>query len=189
MNHATLSDEERKSLLRMAGVDDEAAEIIASEPAHTIDEVADLEEALASLPVEPVTESVTEPVVDEIAPDGESTTADALVERILSRAKGNKETALAMCQEAAQREFDRIKLSKKAAYALGLDDAGKTEHNKNAWKATQALADTLKSGVRAKFAETGGFVKAKVSKKKANIAMMNDPRVQEFIASLNKETA
>jgi hypothetical protein len=146
-SHETLSASEQAELLRMAGL--------------TPDMVAAVEHSTPTMVADVV---IDEPVESHVKVDDGVVTAEAIVKRILDRAAGNREKALKLVDEHIQAEFDRIKLSKMQAATKGLDEKGKSEHNKAAWKHCQQLREHIKTEIRAAFRDSGGFVKAKIKK-------------------------
>lgn len=148
MTHAMLDPAERAHLLKMAGVPSGQATALAEAPGLVIAE-------------QPDASDLADKFADRLA-EAVGTDADVLVQAILSKAHGDRAVALRLCEEAAQQEFNRIKLSKLQAAAAGLDAAGKTAHNRAAWAHCQKLAEQLKTAVRRHFREHGGFVAAKI---------------------------
>lgn len=162
MTHATLNEAEREHLLKMAGVPGHQATALADTPGLVIAEQPDASD-----------------LVYDAAGDA-GTDVDSLVQVILAKAHGDRGVALRLCEELARQEFDRIKLSKVQAAAAGLDAAGKTAHNRNAWAHCQKLAERLKTAVRRDFREHGGFVAAKIRSRTPG-PLGERPEVQAFL--------
>lgn len=167
MQHDTLSPAERKQLLAMAGLTPDMVDAVEAVE-HATPTVVAQAVVEAATPVDDDTDDVTVELAETV------TVAD-VVKRILDRSAGNKDKALKLADDHVQAEFDRIKLSKVQAAAVGVVSS---EHNRNAWQRCQQLRDQLKVQIRAEFRENGGFVKAKVKSAKAS---KRSPELDAFL--------
>lgn len=86
--------------------------------------------------------------------------ADTLAAELLKKAKGNLDTAKQLAINWAQAEFDKVKLSKIQAAALGVD---KTAHNKAEYARIQRERERINSAMRK---QTRGHVAQKIAASK-----------------------
>jgi hypothetical protein len=165
MSHESLNTAEREALLKAAGIKTADVQALTAQ-----EEIAQFADAVAGV--------VTDWENEVVEATGKTVDVSTVVAEILKRAKGDKDTALKLCDAQAKAEFDRIKLSKFDAARLGLDLAGKTEHNKNAWTRCQKIGEELKAAVRKQFRDTGGFVTAKIASSKTR---KGNPELDAFL--------
>lgn len=183
-----LTPDQRAELMRKAGIPEDV--IAGVEPA-TVMPIINEEDALPEAPEpEPTPEPehfTTAPVALVMGTDN----LDGIAEVILKRAKGDKDKALALCDDHAQTWFDERKLSTKQAAAQGIE---RGVHNKPLWSATQDMRSKLKARVRQHFAGEGGFVKRKVAAHVPKTAIeqflgqqnVSDPAVAAFLTEFTQ---
>ena len=117
-HHDTFKPEEQEEILRMAGIATGQGEF--TTPAPVVD----------------ITEQVATSTDDRI---------EKVATEILAKARGNYDTAKVAADKWAQTEFDKVKLSKVQAAALGVD---KAKHNKDEWQRIQREKEKVKSAMR-----------------------------------------
>lgn len=97
---------------------------------------------------------VIEAVIETVEPVNET---DAIAADLLKKAKGNMDTAKQLSENWAKAEFDKVKLSKVQAAALGVD---KSKHNSDEYKRIQGLRERINSAMRK---QTRGHVATKIA--------------------------
>lgn len=140
--HDTLTDAQKADLLAMAGVTPEQAEAFDT-PTAVADAVAD--------------------TVKEVKVEKDDSDAARIGADLLKKARGNMDTAKQLSEKWATDEFNRVKLSKVQAAALGLDNEGKSKHNSSEYKRIQAERERINNAMR-KLAR--GHVATKIATKK-----------------------
>lgn len=149
--HDTLSETDKAELLRMVGITDDMAEAFST----------------PTVVAEVVTDTVTVTTVDT-GDDAYATIAADL----LKKAKGNLDTGKQLAINWAATEFDKVKLSKIQAAALGVD---KTEHNKSEYARIQRERERVNSAMR-KIAK--GHVATKIAASKPKVS---NPELDAFL--------
>lgn len=149
--HDTLTDAEKAELLSMAGLTADHAQAFTT-PTPVIETVLStkaMQEGRNPAAGAPTPDSVV--MYDDVAAD------------LLKKAKGNLDTAKQLSENWAKAEFDKVKLSKVQAAALGLDNEGKSKHNSSEYKRIQAERERINNAMR-KLAR--GHVATKIATKK-----------------------
>jgi hypothetical protein len=152
--HDTFTPDEQSEILRMAGI----------KPEHV---------AEFTTPA-PVIEAVVTEVVAEQQPIASEDAIEKIAKELLAKARGNYDTAKQASDKWAQTEFDKVKLSKIQAAALGVD---KSKHNKDEYKRIQAEKEKINSAMR-KLAK--GHVATKIAAKKEQ-ASAGNPELDAFL--------
>lgn len=104
-------------------------------------------------------------------PDVEVDQHDIIAADLLKRAHGNLDTAKQLAINWAQAEFDKVKLSKVQAAALGVD---KTAHNKAEYARIQAMRERINTHMRR---QARGHVATKIAKAKTEA----NPELDAFL--------
>jgi hypothetical protein len=157
-----LTDTEKARLLAELGMTDHA-EAFAT-PAPIVEAVA---MTVSSIEREAVTVPVTETVTD-----GDH---DKIAKELLAKARGNLDTAKQLAINWAQAEFDKVKLSKVQAAALGVD---KTAHNKAEYARIQREREKVNSAMRK---QARGHVATKIALKKGKPEQINGAAMEAFL--------
>lgn len=142
--HDTLTDKEKAELLADLGMSDHAEAFTTPAP-------------------------VVEAVIETVGPVDE---VEAIAGDLLRKAKGNYDTAKQLSEKWAKAEFDKVKLSKIQAAALGVD---KTEHNKSEYARIQRERERVNSAMR-KIAK--GHVATKIAASKPKVS---NPELDAFL--------
>lgn len=152
--HDTLTDADKAELLKMAGITPEQAQ--AFNTPTVVAEVVTMPRKRKALMTQDVADTLPPALVDE----DRITESSKIAKELLGKAKGNLDTAKQLSENWAKAEFDKVKLSKIQAAALGVD---KSAHNKSEWQRIQQMREKINTDMRR---SARGHVRTKISEAK-----------------------
>lgn len=172
--HETLTDTDKAELLKMAGLTPEH-EAAFTTPAPVIEILGGQHMPVTRKRHATVTQKVNDGLIEHGLPAQEVSEYDTIATELLTKAKGNLDTAKQLSENWAKVEFDKTKLSKVQAAALGLDEEGKKKHNKDEWARVQRMRENINTAMRR---QSRGYVRSKIA---ANKEAASNPQLDAFL--------